>query len=164
MPATLKSANARLAPGPMTTDAFIDTNILLYAVSNSVKEIEKKWLARGLLEKKNFALSVQVLQEFYVNATGKLAHTLPEPESMEFIRWLEQFPVVPTDTILFHQAVEIRNRYRISYWDAAILAAAKATGATTLFSEDLSHGQVYDGVRVVNPFLELNVQVTPPSP
>jgi hypothetical protein len=69
----------------MTTDAFIDTNILLYAVSNSVKEIEKKWLARGLLEKKNFALSPQVLQEFYVNATSELAHTLPEAESIEFI-------------------------------------------------------------------------------
>lgn len=142
----------------MTIDAFIDTNILLYAVSNSAKEIEKKWLARALLEKKAFGLSAQVLQEFYVNATGKLAQTLPETETMEFIRWLEQFPVVPTDTALFHRAVEIRNRYRIAYWDAAILAAAKALGATTLYSEDLSHSQVYDGVRVVNPFLELGGQ------
>jgi len=147
----------------MTTDAFIDTNVLLYAVSNSAKEIEKKWLARGLLEKANFGLSAQVLQEFYVNATGKLARTLPEAEAMEFIRWLEQFPIVPTDLALFHQAVEIRNRYRISYWDAAILVAAKALGATTLYSEDLSHGQVYGGVRVVNPFLELEAQAAPPS-
>lgn len=54
----------------MTIDAFIDTNVLLYAVSNSAKEIEKKWLARALLERKNFGLSAQVLQEFYVNATG----------------------------------------------------------------------------------------------
>ena len=108
----------------MTIDAFIDTNVLLYAVSNSAKEIEKKWLARGLLEKKKFGLSVQVLQEFYVNATGKLARTLPEAETMEFIRWLEQFPVVPIDTALLHQAIGIRNRFQISYWDAAILAAA----------------------------------------
>lgn len=99
----------------MTTDAFIDTNILLYAVSNSAKEIEKKWRTRELLEKTNFGLSAQVLQEFYVNATGKLAQTLPEAETMEFIRWLEQFPLVSTDAALFHQAVEIRNRYRISY-------------------------------------------------
>lgn len=148
----------------MTTDAFIDTNVLLYAVSNSAKEIEKKWLARTLLEKKNFGLSAQVLQEFYVNATGKLAQTLPEAETMEFIRWLEQFPIVPTDTAMFHQAVELRNRYRISYWDAAILAAAKELGAATLYSEDLSHGQEYDGVRVVNPFLELETQAAPPSP
>ena len=147
----------------MTTDAFIDTNVLLYAVSNSAKEIEKKWLARGLLERKNFGLSAQVLQEFYVNATGKLAQTLPEAETMEFIRWLEQFPVVPTDTALFHRAVETRNRYRVSYWDAAILAAAKTLGAATLYSEDLSHGQVYDGVRVVNPSLELKAQPAPPS-
>ena len=98
----------------MTIDAFIDTNVLLYAVSNSVKEIEKKWLARALLEKKNFGLSAQVLQEFYVNATGKLAQTLPKAETMEFIRWLEQFPVVPIDTALFQKAVEIRNRYEVS--------------------------------------------------
>lgn len=140
----------------MTTDAFIDTNVLLYAVSNSAKEIEKKWLARDLLEKKNFGLSAQVLQEFYVNATGKLAQTLPEAETMAFIRWLEQFPVVPIDPALFHQAVELRNRYRISYWDAAILAAAKVLGATTLYSEDLSDGQDYAGVRVVNPFKDLS--------
>ncbi len=147
----------------MTTDAFIDTNILLYAVSNSAKEIEKKWRARELLEKTNFGLSAQVLQEFYVNATGQLAQTLPEAETMEFIRWLELFPLVSTDAALFHQAVGIRNRYRISYWDAAILAAARQLGATTLYSEDLSHGQVYDGVRVVNPFLELEAQAAPPS-
>jgi len=147
----------------MTIDAFIDTNVLLYAVSNSAKEIEKKWLARGLLEKKNFGLSVQVLQEFYVNATGKLAKTLPEAETMEFIRWLEQFPVVTTDAALFHQAVEIRNRYQVSYWDGAILAAARTLGAATLYSEDLSHGQVYDGVQVLNPFLESKVQAPPPS-
>lgn len=155
MPATWKLGNAPPVPGRMTTDAFIDTNVLLYAVSNSAKEIEKKWLARALLERKNFGLSAQVLQEFYVNATGKLAQTLPEAETMEFIRWLEQFPIVATDAVLFHQAVEVRKRYQISYWDAAILAAAKELAATTLYSEDLSHGQVYDGVRVVNPFLEL---------
>ena len=108
-------------------------------------------------------MSAQVLQEFYVNATGKLAHTLPEAETMEFIRWLEQFPVVPLDAALFHRAVETRNRYGISYWDAAILAAAKELRVTTLYSEDLSHGQMYDGVRVVNPFLELEVQAPPPS-
>lgn len=84
----------------------------------------------------------------------KLAQTLPEAETMEFIRWLEQFPIMPLDAALFHQAVLIRNRYQIAYWDAAIIAAAKALGATTLYSEDLSHGQVYDGVQVVNPFLD----------
>lgn len=109
-------------------------------------------------------MSAQVLQEFYVNATGKLAQTLPEAETMEFIRWIEQFPVVPIDTALFQKAVKIRNRYQVSYWDAAIVAAAKELGATTLYMEDLSHGQVYDGVRVVNPFLELEGQVAAPSP
>src|SRR6185436_17039704 len=77
-PPTWRLENDPAAPGRMTIDAFIDTNVLLYAVSNSAKEIEKKWLARGLLEKKNFGLSVQVLQEFYVNATWKLAKTQPE--------------------------------------------------------------------------------------
>lgn len=139
----------------MTIDAFIDTNVLLYAVSNNVNEIEKKWLARSLFERKNFGLSAQVLQEFYVNATEKLAQTLPEAETMEFIQWLEQFPVVATDRVLFHQAIELRNRHRISYWDGAILAAAKALKAPVLYTEDLSHEQVYDGVKVLNPFHEL---------
>ncbi len=156
-----KWANAQPAPARMTINAFIDTNVLLYAVSNSAQDIEKKWLARGLLQKENFGLSAQVLQEFYVNATGKLARTLPEADTMEFIRWLEQFPVVPTDTRLFHQAVEVRNRYGISYWDAAILAAAQTLGAARLYSEDLSHGQVYDAVQVVNPFLGLETQASP---
>ena len=146
----------------MIIDVFIDTNVLLYAVSNSAKEIEKKWLARALLEQKNFGLSVQVLQEIYVNDTGKLAHTLPEKETTEFIQWLGQFPTIPMDARLFHAAVAIRNRFQISYWDAAILAAAKELGARVLYSEDLSHGQEYDGVRVVNPFLETKSQAAPP--
>ncbi len=94
----------------MTIDAFIDTNVLLYAVPNSVKEIEKKWLARALLEKKNFGLSAQVLQEFYVNSTGKLAQTLPKAETMEFIRWLELTKEVPCGRFLLRSRLRPNNQ------------------------------------------------------
>jgi predicted nucleic acid-binding protein len=108
-------------------------------------------------------LSVQVLQEFYVNATGKLAQTLPEAETMEFIRWLERFPMVPTDVALFGEAVRIRKQYQVSYWDATILAAAMRLSAAIVYTEDLSHGQAYGSVRVENPFWDLETQATPPA-
>lgn len=83
---------------------------------------------------------------------------------MAFLDRLVRLPVLPLTFPLFRNAVLLQRRYQISYWDAAILAATKEIGATTLYSEDLSHGQVYDGVRVVNPFLEMGVQAPPPSP
>jgi len=139
----------------MTTDVFIDTNILLYAVSNHAGEIDKKWKARSLIETENFGLSLQVVQEFYVNATGKLAKSLPRPETLRFIEWLERFPIICPNMEIFHQAVDLRDRYQISYWDASIIAAAKTLGARIIYSEDLAHGQKYAGIKVINPFLEL---------
>ena len=74
----------------------------------------------------------------------------------EALRFLEPFlrlPVVPVTLELFRRACRSSGRYQISYWDAAIISAAKELGATTVYSEDLAHGQEYDGVRVINPFL-----------
>lgn len=145
------------------TAAFIDTNVLLYAVSNSPAEADKKEKALELLEREDFALSMRVVQEFYANATHLVKGCLSSEEAMAFIDRLARLPVLPLTFPLFRNAVLLQRRYQVSYWDAAILAAAKEVGATTVYSEDLSHGQVYDGVRVVNPFLEVEVQATPPS-
>jgi predicted nucleic acid-binding protein len=76
-------------------------------------------------------------------------------EALAFIDRLVQLPVLPMTLPLFRDAVRLQRRYQISYWDGAILAAAKMAGATTLYTEDLSHEQVYDGVKVVNPFHDL---------
>jgi predicted nucleic acid-binding protein len=146
------------------TAAFIDTNVLLYAVSNSPAEAEKKEKALELLEREDFAVSVQVVQEFYANANHLVKGCLSSEEALAFIDWLGRLPVLPLTFPLFRSAVLVQRRYQISYWDAAIVAAAKEAGATTLYSEDLSHGQVYDGVRVVNPFLGLEAQAPPPFP
>ncbi len=136
----------------MTTDAFIDTNVLLYAVSTAAEERRERRVARRLLEVDNWGLSVQVLQEFYVNATGKLAQTLPEGEAMRFLAHLMRRPVVNLTPELFLRGVELKERYRISYWDGAIVAAALTLGCHTLYTQDLNHGQDYDGLRAVDPF------------
>ena len=133
---------------------FVDTNILLYAVSTAPAEAGKAGTARGLLEADDLALSVQVLQEFYVQATragrsGRLSH---EQTALLVEAWL-RFPVQETTVALLRGALEIRRRHRLSYWDAAIVEAARLLECRTLLSEDLAHGRTYAGVKVVNPFV-----------
>jgi len=84
--------------------------------------------------------------------TRKVAVPLTTDAAVEWIEQLEVFPVCPVDSSLVKIGIEISSRYQISYWDGAILAAAEVTGARVLFSEDLNHGQVYSGVRVIDPF------------
>ena len=134
-------------------DAFIDTNILLYAASSAPEEAVKTNRAAALLEALDFGVSVQVLQEFYVNATGKLARRIPVEKTQAVLSLLREQPIAPLTVQLFDAAIALRQRYQISYWDAAIVAAAKELGAKTIYSEDLAHGQSYDGIQVVNPFV-----------
>jgi predicted nucleic acid-binding protein len=135
----------------MHADIFLDTNILLYAASKKEGEQEKRKVARGLLSRDGVGLSVQVLAEFYVNAISKLK--LPEDQVLRVLEKMRRYPVLPVDEGVFWSALEIRKRYGISYWDSAILAAAIELGCGTVFSEDLSDGQSYAGVKVVNPFV-----------
>ena len=94
---------------------------------------------------------MQVLAEFYVNAIAKLK--LPEDQVLRVLEKLRRYPVLPVDEGVFWSALEIRKLYGISYWDSAILAAAIELGCGTVFSEDLGNGQIYAGVKVVNPFV-----------
>jgi len=137
----------------MRAKAFLDTNVLIYAVSSSVAESSKKERALELIEHADFGLSAQVLQKFYVNVTRKIAKPLPANEAVELLEQFKSFLVVPTDYSLIVAGVEASLRFGISYWDGAIIAAADRLGATTLYTEDLSHGQYYGSVRAVNPFL-----------
>lgn len=136
----------------MATDVFIDTNVLLYAVSTAEEERAERQAARRILEADNWGLSVQVLQEFYVNATGKLAQTLSEAETLHFLAHDMRRPVVDLTPDLFLRAIELKNRYRIGYWDAAVVGAALTLGCHTLYTQDLNHGQDYDGLCAVDPF------------
>ena len=133
---------------------FVDTNILLYAISSSANEVEKARLASALLNEPDLALSVQVLQEFYVQATRVTrAAPLAHMTAISFITSLQRFPVQDTTLRLVHGALAAKAKWKLSYWDAAIVEAARAVGCDILFSEDLQHGQDFDGVRVINPFL-----------
>jgi predicted nucleic acid-binding protein len=134
-------------------DAFIDTNVLLYAASDAPSEVLKKQQAQFLLTGTRFGISVQVLQEFYVNAIGKLAPSISSANLDNVLAMLRRRPMTAITPALFDSAVDIKRRYQISYWDAAIVAAAKELGAKIIYSEDLAHGQTYDGIRVMNPFL-----------
>ncbi len=132
---------------------FVDTNILLYAVSRDPGEAHKAERARGILAERDLALSVQVLQEFYVQATrASRPDALSHEQTAKLVESFLRFPVADITTRVMLAALETRHRFGISYWDAAILEAARALGCETVLSEDLSDGQDYAGVSVQNPF------------
>jgi predicted nucleic acid-binding protein len=148
----------------MRAAVFLDSNVILYAAGNVEKEAAKKAIGLRLIAETDFGTSVQVLGEFYDNARRKAKLAIPAETLADILRRLQRCPMVEETVALFGQAVAIAERYGIRYYDAAIIAAAKELHAHTVYSEDLSHGQVYDGVRVVNPFVELEAQAAPPSP
>lgn len=136
----------------MNVDCFLDTNILVYAAAGRESEEDKRQRALALIERENFGLSVQVLQEFYVATVRKIKTPLTALQALEWIEQFSLFPCLGIDTQLVQIAIEISERYQTSYWDGAIIAAAEAMGAKTLYSEDLNHGQLYGAVEVCNPF------------
>lgn len=136
-----------------TTVRFVDTNVLLYAISTDSGERAKAEVARELLSARDLALSAQVLQEFYVQATrASRPDPLTHEQATELITSFVRFPVQDVTTALVIDALATRRRYAISYWDAAIVAAARTLGCDELLSDDLSNGHDYGDVVVVNPF------------
>jgi predicted nucleic acid-binding protein len=136
----------------MNVEVFFDTNVLVYAAAGKGKEEHKRRRALDLIESESFGTSAQVLQEFFVTVVKKAAYALPVAEALEWIEQWAEFPCQPIDHQLVRIAIELSHRYKISYWDAAILAAAESLKAFTVYSEDLNNGQQYGRVRVVNPF------------
>jgi len=134
---------------------FVDTNILLYAISTQAEESEKNRKAKAILSNADLTLSVQVLQEFYVQATRPTrTDPLTHGEATALIQYWLRHRIVPLTVQVMQDALDIKKRYQTSYWDAAILAAAASAGCSELFSEDLNSGQNYNTVRVINPFLK----------
>jgi predicted nucleic acid-binding protein len=138
----------------MTATSFIDTNILVYAGSNAAADQAKRQVARALLARPNIGLSAQLLQEFYAVAVAKQRLQMTHDEAVAVLQSLATFPVCPISRDLVLEAIDAKQRFGISYWDAAIITAAKQMGCQTLYTEDLNPGQVYDGVTVVNPFMD----------
>jgi predicted nucleic acid-binding protein len=132
---------------------FLDTNILIYSVDPDAAHQEKRARAAALLEEDGGALSVQVLQEFYAQATRpSRSWTLAHDLAIGFIQSWSRFEVQPMTMEILFAALELRTRTNFSYWDCSVIAAARALGCATLYSEDLSHGRIIDGVQIINPF------------
>ena len=134
---------------------FVDTNVLLYAVSALSENAAKRRRALALLEEDDLAISVQVLQEVYHRATrpSRPAAITPE-QALRFIEAIDSLPVQPITLDTFRAGVAISQRFGLSCWDGAILAAARAMGCDAVYSEDMSSDQDYGGVRVLNPFVD----------
>jgi predicted nucleic acid-binding protein len=131
---------------------FIDTNVLLYAASNAPADQAKGQIARGLLTQPDIGFSAQVLQEFYAAAIAKRHLQMTHDEAVAVLQSMAAFPVWPISRGLVLEAIEAKARFGISYWDAAIVTAARQMGCRLVYSEDLNAGQSYNGVTVVNPF------------
>jgi predicted nucleic acid-binding protein len=139
----------------MSDRYFVDTNILVYAhdVAAGAKHERAKALLEELWRNRSGVVSTQVLQELCVNLRRKAGKPIGLKTTREIIADYLVWNVVTNTGESILGAMELEERYRISFWDALVLQAAEASGAELLYSEDLSHDQVYGGVRVVNPFI-----------
>ncbi len=133
---------------------FFDTNVLVYAFDEG--EPEKRAVALGLIEEhligEDGTISVQVLREFY-SAVRREPEPLSDEDAAAAVRRLAGFSPISEDTGMVLRAVRRTGEMSISFWDALIVEAALKAGADRLFTENLQHGQVIEGMRVENPFL-----------
>lgn len=134
---------------------FVDTNVLLYAVSEDPAEAGKRDRARQVLSERDLAVSVQVLQEFYFQATRPArVRRLSSESALRFLEPILLFRIQAMTPDVFLDAVEISRRFRLSYWDGAIIAAAQVLGCEAIYTEDLNPGQHYGAIRALNPFAD----------
>ncbi|MCX5891171.1 MAG: PIN domain-containing protein [Deltaproteobacteria bacterium] len=139
----------------MTGKVFVDTNVLVYwrdASEPDKQEQALAWLS-GLWERRRGRLSFQVLQEFYVTVTAKLALSLSPELARLNVRQLLAWKPVTLDDRLLEEAWRLQDRYRFPWWDALIAAAAQISDCRYLLSEDFQDGMEMGDLQVVNPFL-----------
>lgn len=132
--------------------AFFDTNLFVYSVSVVPEDEPKRRIAVTLLEETDFHLSLQVVQEFLYTCLRKARLGQNREALRTSLDSLLAAPCLLPNAATVRRAFEIQGQFQISYWDASILAAAQELGCDTLYSEDLSDGQDYGGIRLVNPF------------
>ena len=139
----------------MNGKIFLDTNILLYSHDSAagIKHARARVVMDQLWSMRRGVLSTQVLQEFAVNLRRRISPPLSARETREWIGQYMQWEVVTNTSRSILNALELEDRYEISFWDALIVQAAESAGAETLYTEDLSDGQTYGSVRVANPLL-----------
>lgn len=139
----------------MSDKVFFDTNVLVYA--NDSSEPGKQGIAGSLikdsLRKQNGVISVQVLGEFWITVTQKIATPLSIEIAEKEIELFKLMEVVSLDYLLFKDAIRFQRVFQISYWDSLILAASHSAGCATIYTEDLSPGQTINDMELSNPFL-----------
>lgn len=139
----------------MTALVFVDANVFLYRhdiAKPEKQEAAAAWLAH-LWRTRSGRVSMQVLQEFYVNATQKLKPGLDRQSAREEVRDLMTWSPSPVDGRMLEGAWALQDRFGLSFWDSLIAAAARSAGCRFLLTEDLQHEQDLNSVRVLNPFL-----------
>lgn len=131
---------------------FLDSNILIYAATAKKNDPRKYSIASQLVVDRSFGVSGQTLAEF-CSVTLRKALLVPT-EIEDWLALLGELPFVPVDAALVQAGLALARRFRISYYDAALLVAAEELGAEIFYTEDLNHNQLYGPVRAINPFLE----------
>lgn len=139
----------------MIDNSFLDTNILVYAYDThdaAKQEKAQAILADGVANETCF-LSVQVLGEFFNVITKQIQDPMSSEEAKKIVDILCFMPVLEIDLAMVKRAIDTHIFYHISYWDALIIAAAERAECKQIYSEDLNHGQIYNDIRVKNPFI-----------
>jgi predicted nucleic acid-binding protein len=139
----------------MTAAVFVDANVIVYSRDRR-DELKQRTAAewmRQLWWEQRGRTSIQVLNEFYWIVTRKLKPQVAAEDAWRDVELLLGWKPQALDQVLIQRARRVEERYRVSWWDAMIVAAAQLQGCTLLLTEDLQHGAVFDGVQVCNPFL-----------
>ena len=147
----------------MSEQIFLDTNVLVYLFDSDAPV--KQARAREIIETEALGgralISTQVLQEFYVCITRKLAEPLDPEIAHRAVEDFSVFPIVQVDVRMILSAIQRNRKDKISFWDALIVQAAIHGGAKTIYTEDLQHGRELDGLKIENPFADLKKRTRP---
>jgi len=140
----------------MKDKIFLDTNVIVYAHdrSSGKKHTVAREIMEYLWEKRKGVISVQVMQEFYVCVTTKILKPLLLKNARKILEYLLKWDVIINDEYITIKAIDLQEKYRFSFWDSLIVQSAIQSQAYTLFSEDLSDGQVIENMKIVNPFIQ----------
>ncbi len=140
----------------MNAKTFVDTNILVYAHDSAAgdKHDQAKALIAAIWASKSGVISTQVLQEFYVTIRKKVLQPGDLKTARRWVTHYLNWEVIADDGKAIIRALEIEQRYQLSFWDSLIVQAANESNVTLLYSEDLNHGQKYGRVQVHNPFVQ----------
>lgn len=151
---------------PSGSTVFVDTNVLVYAEDRAHPDkhrVARQWL-RELWVRRLGRLSTQVLNEFYVTVTRKLAPAMPPGDARAEVRRFQRWQPWLVDHATVESAWAVESRFGLHFWDALMVASAQQQGCRWLLTEDLQHDQTFDTVQVVNPFLAGPELLDAPAP